>query len=173
MLLVNKALQLLSICRVQLQVAPAFLLPSVLARPLLSDLLVSLFSPGVAPGSAFGLLQASWCLLLLQGGTQRLGSRGQACSVPTFLTTIFCSECQLTVTRLEKAKRAVSEEQLHLALCQPLQPGNLKLIKGNKREIIEVELEKSPKEVIVPYGSQFFPSVNCCHLSLRIGILLP
>ena len=46
-------------------------------------------------------------------------------------------------------------------------------IKGNKREIIEVELEKSPKEVIVPYGSQFFPSVNCHCLSVCISSFLP
>lgn len=46
-------------------------------------------------------------------------------------------------------------------------------IKGNKREIIEVELEKSPKEVIVPDGSQFFPSVNYSCLSLCIDSLSP
>lgn len=40
----------------------------------------------------------------------------------------FCSELQLTVARLEKAKGSVSEEQLHLPPCQPLQLGNLKLI---------------------------------------------
>lgn len=40
-LLVNTALQVPSICRFQLQVAPVFLLPSVLVRPLPSDLLLA------------------------------------------------------------------------------------------------------------------------------------
>lgn len=50
------------------------------------------------------------------------------CSFARISHHSFCSELQLTVTRLEKAKGSVSEEQLHLPPCQPLQLGNLKLI---------------------------------------------
>lgn len=69
-------------------------------------------------------------MLLLLGVTCRLDSNGLF-GLALFAHVShhsFGSELQLTATRLERAKGSVSEEQLHLPPCQPLQLGNLKLI---------------------------------------------
>lgn len=95
-LLVKKAIEVLDICRIQLQVAAAFL-PSVLAIP---DHLVS-FQPLSSPKE---------CILLTPGLLVHVDATGRDVEVGADLLFVqisyhgFCSELQLMVSRLTKAK---------------------------------------------------------------------
>lgn len=95
-LLVNKALEVLDICRIQLQVAAAFL-PSVLAIP---DCLVS-FQPLSSPKE---------CILLTPGLLLHVDATGRDVEVGADLLFVqishhsVCSELQFMVSRLAKAK---------------------------------------------------------------------
>lgn len=86
----------------------------------------------------------------------------------------FCSELQLCSHQAGESQGICLRRAAPAPALPASAAGEFEThIKSNKREIIEVELEKSPKEVIVPDGSRFFPSVNYCCLSLCIGTLLP